>query len=453
MIDLDVDYDTEDSHAIKPEEGTQLAKPEAVEDEAIPQTHEPARPPQLDDCAHEGAAPPLQQLDSVTTTPTAVQLAPQEDLVTKDEPAQPADKQPSPHGTRESDHYDPVTRARVLSGRLHLGMELDDSNTLPRGQITKEYTVTWGLTVGTTRQEAEKLWAGLKPFSSMSDLLWHGCWHLDFLPNAQAPVEEHNLACAVWKKGYEWDKVIAAIKHCRREFRSMMDMLHEPWIALRQLVAKNKCAQRKAWDALLKASFLPTREEYERTSAKRLQILKTSNSDDGDKDKSTSSPVPLLKQGPGIPDARNKPHASTARNKSQASADTKVTVDQTHDTDASGRQTRVSKRPRSPSSSSADYTTDNDSPQYKSWSPFTVKDGIERRARRARTGPLPPWELKAQKSAAEQDPDAAPWQRHRSYKPRPQSPVYAAPKQGKITVAPPPPLLHRKPMQVLDVQH
>eukprot|EP00971_Amphidinium_carterae_P035408 697142-Amphidinium_carterae.1 len=261
MIELEVDFDNEEAGNLMPDVDAQPPKAEIVDEDRSTSAAE-----------HIVQSSPAEGIinDALPQQPDP----PQQIVQTKDETALQSMQPLPPPSKGAEDNYDPETRARVLSGRLHLGMELEDCNTLPRGQVTKDYTITWGERIGTTRKRAELLWKELSPFSTIAGLLWHGSWHLDFLPGAQAPVEEYNLAVAVWKQGYDWGKIVAAIKHCRQEFRQLTELLHDPWMELRQQVAKNKNAQRKAWDVLLKASFLPTREEYERKEAKRLQMLK-----------------------------------------------------------------------------------------------------------------------------------------------------------------------------------
>eukprot|EP00971_Amphidinium_carterae_P031113 612327-Amphidinium_carterae.4 len=269
MIDIDADYDVEEVVASKSEEELLASKPEIVGDGVRP----PVDVADVPVDAPAGAAPTHPDEGEAARTPAALNMqniAPgQTEPVVKTETNSPS---APPQAVREADQYNPERRAVVLSGRLHLGMEIDDSGVLPRGSTTAEYTVRWGEEVGNARKAAEYLWSELKPFRSFSGLLWHGCWHLDFLPKDQAPTEQYNLTYALWQQQFDWDQVAAAILHCRQEFRRVLDILDAPWQDLKQFLPKtNKVKQRRAWDALLKASALPTREDYERREAERLK--------------------------------------------------------------------------------------------------------------------------------------------------------------------------------------
>eukprot|EP00971_Amphidinium_carterae_P209134 4148855-Amphidinium_carterae.3 len=193
-------------------------------------------------------------------------------------PAAPSPAETTPAvvlpAAKVEEQYDPVRRAKILAGRLHLGMELDDRRVLPPGDATKTFTVLWGEVVGGVRKETEALWQSIANFNATQELLWHGCWHLDFIPKDQAADEAYNLNKALWKQGHDWDHTQETISRCRAKMRHLTDMLNPAWQDLKTQIAKNKPKQRAAWDAILKAAALPTREDYEKKANQKLQQIR-----------------------------------------------------------------------------------------------------------------------------------------------------------------------------------
>eukprot|EP00971_Amphidinium_carterae_P190183 3774965-Amphidinium_carterae.2 len=148
-----------------------------------------------------------------------------------------------------AEQYDPERRAKVLAGRLHLGMELDDRRVLPPGEATKSFTIRWGEVVGGVRKATEALWQSIANFNAMQKLLWHGCWHLDFLSNDQADAEAYNLNKVLWQHGHDWTHAKETISRCRAKMRQLTNLLDPAWQDLKTQIAKNKPKQRTAWDS------------------------------------------------------------------------------------------------------------------------------------------------------------------------------------------------------------
>eukprot|EP00971_Amphidinium_carterae_P207734 4121815-Amphidinium_carterae.3 len=282
---------------------------------------------------------------------------------------------------------DPARRACILSGRLHLGMEIDDSRMLPQGGPTKEFTIKLGERVGSVRKQATALWETISHFGSLRSLLWHGSWHLEFLPPAQTEQEQKNLCHILWKKGgHDWNAAMSTINRCRRKMLALTDELDPVWQDLKTQVAKNRPRQRKAWDTILKASALPTRAEYEAGEAERLKQLKPEG------------------------EARAPP-TNTAPEDVRAEAPSSCTVTLAPVLAKEGSIPPPPKRKRS--SSSTSESSSSPEPKFRSWSTFTVKDGIEHRAKHKRQGSDPPWitHPSGNKVETEADPAIAPWQR------------------------------------------
>eukprot|EP00971_Amphidinium_carterae_P197665 3923014-Amphidinium_carterae.1 len=268
----DADYDVEEAVTAQKEEPTELEEPtnvttDAPTDGATGMQVDEGNP--LDEEAPAAVNPAEQEV-------RAAQPGETDDVATHVVLQEPVAVQ------QEQAPYDPEKRALELSGRLHLGMELDDARVLPRGEPTKQFTIEWGVAVGTVRKAAEALWASLECYAKSRSFLWNASWHLDFLPTAQAAVEAKNVLYALWKQdGQDWDRTRETIGRCRDEFVRLTTLLDPVWQALRVLVAKNRIKQRLAWETLLKASYLPTKEDYDKMDKDDWWMMKWNTQDWG----------------------------------------------------------------------------------------------------------------------------------------------------------------------------
>eukprot|EP00971_Amphidinium_carterae_P010520 207770-Amphidinium_carterae.1 len=233
---------------------------------------------------------------------------------------------------------EPPSMEQEYSGRLHLGMELEDAKVLPRGEPQKAFTLAWGPLAGQVRSRVGALWNSLSPFGDTRSNLWHTSWHLEFLPKEEAEVKTLELAAAIRCEGNpDWRASLAAIKRCRYEGAH----------------PKKQGEERQAWDAVLKAVSLPTRADY-------IARTKSATSGQPATTAASSSSCPAAAKHPPV--TRDKAIPPPPR-----------------------------KRSRSPSSSTSESSTcaDDCRPLHLSWSPFTVKDAMEFRAKYTRQGTPP----------------------------------------------------------------
>eukprot|EP00971_Amphidinium_carterae_P047149 928472-Amphidinium_carterae.1 len=80
----------------------------------------------------------------------------------------------------------------------------------------------------------------MEEFNPHKSLLWHGSWHLGFIPNANVEHETLNLTRALSKQGHDWTHTRSTISRCCRGMRDLTAALNPPWQELRELVSKNK---------------------------------------------------------------------------------------------------------------------------------------------------------------------------------------------------------------------
>eukprot|EP00971_Amphidinium_carterae_P191487 3799790-Amphidinium_carterae.3 len=180
---------------------------------------------------------------------------------------------------------------------------------------------------------------------------------------------------------------------CRSQLAAIVSHINPVWQDLCERIAKSRQRQREAWDALLKVAGLPTRADYIRRSQEKDSLPKVVAAASPQEHSAKSSAEPP------------KHHASA--------------------------KPPPPKRTRSSSSSST-----CSKPQFASWAPFSVKDGIEHRVKKRQTVAAP-WRRTYTASSSTE----APWHLNASRQPK------QPPKQ---MAAPPPPLMRGPPAPIMN---
>eukprot|EP00971_Amphidinium_carterae_P138422 2742952-Amphidinium_carterae.2 len=270
--------------------------------------------------------------------------------------------------------YRAEERATMLSGRLHLGMELEESKVMPAQDIAR-FTVEFGFHLGNVRKQAQALWDSLAKYGSCCSLIWHASWHLDFLSKVQAEPRQSE----------------SDIKLSRTKLGQLVTLSEPAWTDLKTNIPKNKAKQRTAWyfEGSRAAEYL--RKEQER--------LRNKASDEGDaveylwKESRLLAVLalvfPLL--------LRPSPRTTVAPLERLRSA-------------ISGPDPHLAAFSYSSSSS--------ERPQFLTWSPFTVKDGVEHTIKQRNSKVSPPW-ADTHQSGEPPKSNWAPWKKRITVAPQP----------------------------------